>query len=434
MTVNEIRKYAENHVQNITGVYYFSDIEWIETKKMFKEHIYCAKYTKKRGFQFQEIMRAFEDGKVYCKNILYNPCCIGSRIKIIFEDYYTSSYYGYTIYQKNLQLNTYYGSHTFTNFQKIKCYSLEELIKKDERLKYCGFKNEDLDHIDFFQFLLLYRKYPAIEVLIKLKLYHLINGNKLVEKMQEDKKLIKFICKNKDYCKENTPRDILQYYKTPTKQTLDKQLKRINKLKLAREFKYCKETYSWFKVYAHKHINRTLDYIKDKGIHTYCDYIEACKILHLDFEDTKVLFPNDFQYYHDEYVKQANITKDLAQNVGLAKIYDKYSEFIPRTIANDYIIKIPKTVAEFIDEGEQNHNCVGKMGYTTKMSEDRCLICFMRKISEPSKSFITIELQKTTNGRFKIMQCYADHNSRPTEEINSLVEKWCKSIKVVEQK
>lgn len=41
----------------------------------------------------------------------------------------------------------------------------------------------------------------------------------------------------------------------------------------------------------------------------------ACDWLHLDFADTKVLFPKDFQTMHDDYTAQyAEYTKDVEMN------------------------------------------------------------------------------------------------------------------------
>lgn len=54
-----------------------------------------------------------------------------------------------------------------------------------------------------------------------------------------------------------------------------------------------------------------------------------------------------------------------------------------------FCIKIPNSVEDLIDEGKQQHNCVGGLKYRQAVIKQERLIFFIRSIDNPSKSFIT---------------------------------------------
>lgn len=60
---------------------------------------------------------------------------------------------------------------------------------------------------------------------------------------------------------------------------------------------------------------------------------------------------------------------------------------------DDYIVRIPQCEADFIREGEENHNCVGTYGYYRNMSEGRTCVVFVRKKTNPDKAFVTCEIR-----------------------------------------
>lgn len=70
----------------------------------------------------------------------------------------------------------------------------------------------------------------------------------------------------------------------------------------------------------------------------------------------------------------------------------------------DYCFIVPTTPKELIDEGEQQHNCVG-VYYNDSMSEGNVFIYFIRKKNEPEKSYITCRFdmytKETVEARYK---------------------------------
>lgn len=73
-------------------------------------------------------------------------------------------------------------------------------------------------------------------------------------------------------------------------------------------------------------------------------------------------------------------------------------------MVNGLIIKVPTALEDFVDEGQQQHNCVGHF-YHNAIAQGKCLIYFLRKPGDPNHSFVTcrfdIETQKTVETRIK---------------------------------
>ena len=66
------------------------------------------------------------------------------------------------------------------------------------------------------------------------------------------------------------------------------------------------------------------------------------------------------------------------------------------------------------------HHCVGSMGYDKKMVDEESLIFFVRDKNKPDIPLVTIEYSLLTK---RILQCYADHNSKPSNEISNYINK-----------
>lgn len=73
-------------------------------------------------------------------------------------------------------------------------------------------------------------------------------------------------------------------------------------------------------------------------------------------------------------------------------------------VYKDYYFIVPTTLEELVDEGKQQHNCVGSY-YNDSMSRGEDFIYFIRKKNEPEKSYITcrfnVERNETKEARYK---------------------------------
>ena len=86
------------------------------------------------------------------------------------------------------------------------------------------------------------------------------------------------------------------------------------------------------------------------------------------------------------------------------------------------MIIIAKSPADLIKEGEILHHCVGRMGYDQKFAREETLIFFVRNKDAIETPFVTLEYSLKNH---KILQCYADNDTKPTEQVLEFVNnKW----------
>ena len=65
-----------------------------------------------------------------------------------------------------------------------------------------------------------------------------------------------------------------------------------------------------------------------------------------------------------------------------------YSPAIDGIINDDLIVVVPKNIEDLINEGIQQHNCVGEF-YNERIADGEDFIFFIRKKSNPKESYIT---------------------------------------------
>ena len=94
---------------------------------------------------------------------------------------------------------------------------------------------------------------------------------------------------------------------------------------------------------------------------------------------------NIVTYKYNTLIKQEE-AKRLSKN-----IYRPELEFE----TSGFVFISPKTPKDIIEEGKNMHNCVG--GYVNKVVDGYSTIIFMRLASDPSKSYITLELNENLN-------------------------------------
>lgn len=75
---------------------------------------------------------------------------------------------------------------------------------------------------------------------------------------------------------------------------------------------------------------------------------------------------------------------------------------------DDFVVILPQSEADLIEEGNQMHNCVGRFNYYYRTIDRVSFIVFIRHANCPNKSFITCEI----DSRGRILQAFAKQNSR----------------------
>ncbi len=92
-----------------------------------------------------------------------------------------------------------------------------------------------------------------------------------------------------------------------------------------------------------------------------------------------------------------------------------------------FVIAVAKSKMELISEGEALHHCVGRMEYDQRQIDEKSCICFLRKIGQEKKPYVTIEFDLRNR---KILQKYAINNSTPdADAIEFLENNWLPHVK-----
>lgn len=101
--------------------------------------------------------------------------------------------------------------------------------------------------------------------------------------------------------------------------------------------------------------------------------------------------------------KNYRLLKDKEQQEQIQKSQKRIKE-LENLLYEDYCFIVPTTPKELIDEGEQQHNCIGHL-YNDSMCKGEDFIYFIRKKNEPEKSYITcrfsIEANETVEARYR---------------------------------
>lgn len=122
--------------------------------------------------------------------------------------------------------------------------------------------------------------------------------------------------------------------------------------------------------------------------------------------EVKIDHKCDFFRTYINLYREYTLRKTELDNKKIKSVADKHRTALTFE-TDDYVVVIPETANEIIDEGKNQHNCVG--GYVRDVLKDYCTIVFVRQKHNPDKSYITVEIN--SNGR--IVQYLREYNHRP---------------------
>ena len=159
------------------------------------------------------------------------------------------------------------------------------------------------------------------------------------------------------------------------------------------------------------------------------DYYRMGREIGYDFTNHNVAYPKNLIAAHDtaaelhRAILREKRQKELEEKERAAaktlKKYDKLYEFKD----DNFLIIVPHTIEEIIEEGKRQSHCVG--GYAARHMEGVLTICFLRAADEPDKSLYTIEM----HGK-NLTQVQGYRNSTPlTPEAKIFFDKWLKWVK-----
>ena len=153
---------------------------------------------------------------------------------------------------------------------------------------------------------------------------------------------------------------------------------------------------------------------------TYVDYLHMCRRQTYSMSDKSVLFPKNCAVAHDREVERIQKISDAQKKKAFCMAYAGFAR--KAALSNKELqIVCPKQANDLVDEGKALHHCVG--GYIDSVAEGKCLIVFVRRVEEPKKPYVTVEVRDG-----KIAQIHGDHNSKPTEEVQKFVDLWSRKV------
>ena len=160
----------------------------------------------------------------------------------------------------------------------------------------------------------------------------------------------------------------------------------------------------------------------------YRDYLDMAKKLKLDLQDDIVRYPPNLIAAHDRAVEARNAVLEEEKAKRNRELQQKYKKLLKsnrRQYAysdENFIIIVPSTAQEIINEGKALCHCVG--GYAERHLTGKLTILFLRSVKEPDKSLYTIEMHGKT-----LTQVQGYHNRTPlTPEAKDFFERWLKWV------
>lgn len=300
------------------------------------------------------------------------------------------------------------------------------IVNKEYILKLKVYKYSAIDlyrYTDIFKYLRLYEQYPKAELLVKYGLSNLATSKQILRLCDKDKNFCKWLFKNKDEIAKDSSyiSSLIKAYRT-------------NKpIKLTNQIDYFKRNYNSYKNELKDFLQpneseKFITYIvnKNTNVASFIDYIKACNFLGLNMNEDKNRYPHNFQYWHnvriDEmHTKQAEIDKEKRK-----ELYDNFSlvankyEALQRNLKDSFVVIIAKSPSELVHEGDFLHHCVGRMNYDQKFAREESLIFFVRNKENIQTPFVTLEYSLKNH---KILQCYADHDTKPEDNVLDFVNK-----------
>lgn len=375
--------------------------DWLSYVEKINDDLYVARYFYYRYIFYRDRSDYFYDDEVkrefYSKkNGLEFACYKG------MHDFYSTIIFDKRKYDTWMPCHKYpyYRCAGGRNINSLFCPEL--MPQFDGKFKYCSFKEvaENGWYTCFRSHMDLYRYHKEMELAIKSKWK---NGYYCIEDLKgkidfKDKKFLKKCIKN-DYDDHN--------YFLANYEVREEDVPLLIK---------CHSSVLE-EVLAKYGYNNTIKAIKrNYDLYTWKDYLGALEILDVPL-NKDVMFPRDLNEAHDRTMER----KRAVETKVFDKKIKKYARELNINITNDkYTVIVPTSSKEIIQEGEQQHNCVGKMGYIEKMAKHETIICFLRKTQELSKSFVTIELDPQ---RKYVRQAYIHNNHECPKEAMNFIKK-----------
>lgn len=302
-----------------------------------------------------------------------------------------------------------------------------EVVNLNLALKYFPYSAIDiLKPVCPINYLRTYIKNPQAEYLVKAGLGKFVRSKMILELIVKDKKFCKWLMVNKQILSENQfyIDVVIRSYKSGKPLlNLQARAEAVIILKRQKNLPRLQQAFS-------NDLDKLIDYvsIQKTGVTTYNDYFIACTYLGLDMIIPKNRYPKDFKRWHDIRIDEYRTAKAIIDAEKRKELYAEFAaiaekyQTLQQELHDAYIVKIARTPADLINEGDYLNHCVGRMNYDQRMIREESLIFFLRNITEPDTPYVTIEYSPINK---KVLQCYGKNDLPPTADVIDFVNnKW----------
>lgn len=274
-------------------------------------------------------------------------------------------------------------------------------------------------------YLRIYLKYPQVEYLVKAGLGKYVGSKMILKKIGSDKGFRNWLIAHRgELIRRHYYVDVvLRGYRTgKSLETLQSYreskigLRNNNALAPIRE------------LFKGAERERFFDYIakQNTNANTYLDYLKACQYLGLDMSEEKNRFPHDFKRWHDIRIDQYASARAEADRKAKQELYAQFARIAEKYLPLEhdkrsaFVCIIARSPADLIREGELLDHCVGRMNYDQRFVREESLIFFIRTKEQPDIPFVTLEYSLRNH---KVLQCYGEHDHKPSEDVLHYVNK-----------
>ena len=148
----------------------------------------------------------------------------------------------------------------------------------------------------------------------------------------------------------------------------------------------------------------------------YRDYLDMCHKMEYDMKNSFVLYPKDLQKSHDKAAKRMKHKHDAKIKRDFIAVYRQLSGKLDFEKDGMKIV-YPDTPDAVVTEGNALHHCVGS--YTERVANGECIILFLRKCSDDSNPFYTVEVRNQ-----EAVQVRGAGNCDMTPEVAAFIADW----------
>lgn len=386
------------------------------------------------GTHYYELLTSDENGLVVrLYGIRYRNCDKEPKVKLCFEerengerfvnsDFYFTQMGGYNIVWERKR-TSYYGEcvpmdemyDTTANYPNIgrieTLWDYNDLVYNLPEAKYLTQYPEG----NIMKFIRIWRKHPEVEMIYKNKQLQWLWSDTRIYDIKDKGRFLNLV---KGGLSVNDALGMMKYgskEKMLAERKTNIAARKLKGLRVKREY------LSEIPHYLGKGNYKWSD---------YRDYLELSKEFGRDINDRGVLFPQNLMTQHDNLVelkrekmereKELERRKERRSQRAKARYFDKknagvFNEIIKEFTkcinkankkSQDLKLVIPNSKLQFVDIGNELHNCVGVNGYDKKMIDRKCLIVAVYLNDKPVEC---CEL-KPTKTAFKIEQLRGDHN------------------------